>query len=305
MPRARLYPSEEVFPSEDLYPGEGDELASRSPGLRVREPVPMRQYILATTPRGKTYRWGEDEANADHVFEDLTDSDSVPGGCKELSVSLPRKANVDYDDMTRGTRIELRGAGQHTVWLGTLQDTPRTSGDKLVIAPAAVGYQDDLTLDESAQCIPLDSDMSGWGDPSAARKALSPGAKFNQNAQVQLLPAGSPETGGVPAISHSWANMNTTPSSPDVAESWYDSGGIELGQVMLDFDNVKGDGGAPWNTGVLSLKDDIATGGTFESLINFNAVDYSHAVLTTAQARRFLLLLQSWFGGERVGATGN
>jgi hypothetical protein len=178
--------------------------------LRVVERVPMRQYILATTPGGKTYRWGEDEPSADQTFEDLQDSDSVPGGDKELTVSLPRKPHVSYNDMTRGTLIELFGAGLQKVWGGRLQQAPRTSGDKLVIAPAAVGFQAHLSDDESAQCIPIDADMSAWGEPSARRKVEAKAYKINQNAQVQLLSAGDPNGGSVPAVSHSWGSMNTS-----------------------------------------------------------------------------------------------
>jgi hypothetical protein len=262
----------------------------------------MRQYILATTPGGKTYRWGEDETGADNVFEDLQDSDSVPGGYKELSCSLPRKPHVGYGDMQPGTKIELFGAGQMKVWEGLLQQAPRTSGDKLLMDPAAVGYQSHLSDDNSAQCIPIDADMSAWGEPSAARRDAAKVAKINQNGQVALLPAGDPKGGSVPAIAHSWAQLNSSVASPDDCESWYDAQGVELGRVMLDFLNVKGGSGGSWVNSVIAMVDDTTSGP--ETLKNFNATTASEQSLSVA-AGKFFLLLQSYWNATLEANTGN
>jgi hypothetical protein len=267
--------------------------------MRVREPVPMRQYLLATTPSHKTYRWGEDERDGERVFEDLTDSDSVPGGCRDLNVSLPRRQDIDYADLEAGTRLELRGVGGRPIWEGELQEAPRTSGDRLVISPAAVGYQNDLSLDESAQCIPIDADMSAWGEPSAAFRVFAEAYAINQNAQVALLPAGDPAGGGVPAISHAWSRINSTgakPSTRDIGQSWYDGGGVEPGRVMLDFVNVKGGGGGSWVTAIIASVNDVAGGDVV--LKDFNATT-TPAASIGVPAGKFFLRLESYLNANK------
>jgi hypothetical protein len=262
----------------------------------------MRQYLLATTPGGRTTRWGEDEPGADQIFEDLSSSDSVPGGCKELNCALARKQGVDYGDMQGGTKIEEFGAGQFKVWEGTLQDALRTAGDKLVMDPAAVGYRSNLTDDESAQCIPIDADLSGWGDPSARRTNSWKAAKINLNAQVKLLPAGTPNEEepksflNTPAIDHSWTQINNgAGAEPDVAESWFDSNGIELGRVILDFLNIVGLGlgDVNWGNILWASTDDNAT--SVEQLKDFNATSSQHQDFSIGAAHYFLLL-QDFYG---------
>lgn len=279
--------------------GSAVEIAYEQPArLRVNERPPMRQYILATTPGGRTYRWGEDESYADRVIEDLSDSDAVPGGHTTLTGSLARKPGVDYGDMKMGTKIEVFGAGQMKVSEYRLERAPRTSGDKLIMEPAANGYQVLLSDNEGARCIPIDADMSAWGEPSAARRVAFPTSKINQNGQVALLPAGDPKGGSVPAISHSWAQMNTSVGSVDDCESWYDSSGIGLGRIMLDFLNVKGGSGGSWATQVYAVADDTSAG--LELLKDFNATTASNQSFTIA-ADKFFLLLYSVYNATFTG----
>ncbi len=253
----------------------------------------MRQYILATTPGGKTYRWGEDEFSPDRVFEDLQDSDSVPGGCKELNCSLPRKAGVDYADMQGGTQIQLFGAAQYKVWEGTLQDAPRTSGDRLVMSPAAVGYQSYLSDDESAREIFIDADMTAWGAPSTDRLVgVGSSQQTNANAQVSLVPAGDVNSPYGPSVDHKWAIIDNTPA--DVAESWYDSGGIEIGRVELTFGAVVNSLGPGWSTRVVACDDSKPS--TFEQLAQFNGNSFNNWAGEAVANRRFLGLI-SYFTG--------
>lgn len=223
--------------------------------LRVREKPPMRQYLLATSPSGRTYRWGEDEIAPDQAIEDLSDSDAVPGGYKEMSGSLARRPNVDYADMQRGTRIELFGAGQAKIGEYRLQQAPQTAGDKLVMDPAAVGYQANLGDDESAREIFRDVDLGGWQEASARRRAT---ATDYFNGSTEILPAGDPNGSNAwPALVHRMMEQTSAPR--ESVESWYDGAGIELGRVDHKFVNAKGMGsGDPnWNNQMVACKDDV------------------------------------------------
>jgi hypothetical protein len=289
MPAATaLYPAETLYPGEALYPLESPLVNT----LRVTEYPPMRQYVLATTPGGRVYRWGEDESSAANVIESLSDSDSVSGGHKELTGALPRQPGVDYADMKVGTRIENFGAGQYPISEYRLERTPRSSGDYLVMDPAAVGYQVLLTDKEEARALFLDSEMGGWGDPSAEKRKDFAANQYNINAQVSLAPAGGTEATPTPAaIVHSWAQINNhANTNPDVAESVYDSGGIELGEVLLDFLSVIGMGGT-WDQIVWAAADAVSY---TESLKAFGSVTTTAGAYAVA-ANRFFLSLQTYF----------
>jgi hypothetical protein len=227
--------------------------------LRVREKPPMRQYLLATAPGGRTYRWGEDEIAPDQAIEDLSDSDGVPGGYKELSGSLARKPSVDYADMQRGTRIELFGAGQMKLGEYRLQQAPQTAGDKIVMDPAAVGYQANLSDDESAREIFRDADLNSWGEASARRRAL---AAEHFDGSSETLPAGDPNGSNAwPALVHRFTELT---AGTDAVESWYDGNGIELGRVDHHFVNAKGMGAGDtnWLNRMVANSDDISTVAT-------------------------------------------
>ncbi len=203
--------------------------------IRVRELPPMRQYILATTPSGKTHRWGEDEPFADRTIDNLQDSDTVPGGDEELSCSLARKPNVDYGDVKRGTHIELRGAGGYNVWGGRLEVAPRTSGDRLVMEPAAVGHRALLTDDESAQEIFLDGEMAPWGAPSTERLEQLSKAAIDLVAHTSVgLSSLDPEALAA-AVINDFTNTERREGRAVAGEADYDSGGVDIGKVLYDY----------------------------------------------------------------------
>lgn len=268
--------------------------------LRVVERPPMRQCVIATTPGGRVYRWGEDEPEAANVLEDFSDSDTAPGGNKDFTGTLPRRPEVDYADMKVGTRLEVIGAGGYKVSEYRLERTPRTSGDFLVMDPAASGYQVLLTDNEGVRAIFLDADMTAWGEASAERRKEHPTLGYG-NSQVRLLPAGTPsgESGTTPepssAISHAWSQMNNNgDTEPDVAESWYDSQGVQLGEILVEFLRVKGltPGDTNWNDEVYASEDGV---NVAEQLNDFNATTAEGKNAFAIAAQRFYLMLRDYY----------
>lgn len=216
-----LFPEEDLFPEEELYPETGGEL------LRVIEKPPMRQYLIATTPGGHVRRWGEDEPDAADVLEELTDSDTAPGGNKDLTAALARKPGTDYSDMQLGTKLEVFGAGQYKVSEYRLERNPRTSGDTLVVDPAASGYQVLLSDKEEAREIFVDAELGAWSDVSTARLLE---LEFMTKVNVMV---GTQGIGNEPA-SIIFAYERLT-------EGWmgneysYFGAGIDIGRVLFGF----------------------------------------------------------------------
>lgn len=288
---------------------------ARPPQLQVREHMPMDIMVLVTSPGGKTYDWTESGGQAGQVLEEMSDSGSVPGGNKDWSATLPRKSGIDYSDMKRGSRVEVSGTGQLPLGVYRLTRAPQISGDKISVTPAAQGYEGHLVDDTTAQEIFIDADQTAFGEPSARRRAsFAAGNKINQNGQVSLLPAGSPDPvnprsySQVPAISHSWSEINQAAGQRDAAESWYSSNGIPLGQVRLDFLNVRGltPGDVTWNNLVTAAETDYGgqEGHPSEILKDFDATSTVGAVLTVGPDRYFISL-EDYFGSTLEGAKGS
>jgi hypothetical protein len=288
---------------EVVTAGQSFSLA-RAPQLHVRELMPMDVTILATSPGGKTHRWAEDGSMAGKILEGMTDSGSVPGGNNKWAASLPRKLGVDYGDMKRGTRVEVFGAGQMPLSVYRLGRAPQVSGDKLVVSPDASGYEAHMLDDNTAQEIFLDADQNAWGETSARRRAEIPSNKYT-NAQVQVLPAGAPDPedptsfSRVPAISHSWTSYDNS-AGPDVAESWYDSLGVELGEILCDFEPIKGitPGDTTWADQIYASIDGIVLQ---ELLADLDAATVTHKALSVP-AGRFFLMLRDFFSGPKSEA---
>ena len=130
--------------------------------MNVRELPPLRLHVLASTPNGYTFRWGEDERRADDVPTGLSFSTIVPGGFESLECDLPRKMALDYADLRRLTTLTAIGPGGQIAAEARLEKAPRVSGDTLSVSPQAVGHQahlagwlpgadfNDLVMPESA-----------------------------------------------------------------------------------------------------------------------------------------------------------
>lgn len=227
--------------------------------LRVRRGPAMRLYLLATAPSGKVYRWGEDERGADSVFADLVDSDAVPGGYKELACSLPRKPDVDYGDMAMGTELELFGAGQQKIGEYRLERAPRTSGDQISMDPAAYGYQGHLSDDASAQEIFIDSDLSAWAEPTAARRL------YLYNNGIHIVAATSVGRSPLQPADTPAGVINdftgTTNFNQSAGEADYYGGGVDIGEVKYDYRQLSAYAADPtWETNVaLSALDTFVT----------------------------------------------
>lgn len=232
---------------------------------------------------------------ADKVVEDLTSSDSVPGGCKELSCALACKPGVEHPDMQGGTKIEEFGAGQFKVWEGTLQDAPRTSGDKLVMDPAAVGYQSHLSDDESAQCIPISRDLSEMQGEGTARQDAIRAAGYHVES-----PSVSPDvSNGMPAAMCSSVGPITKPY-------WgmHLDGGVPIGRVRFKYTGI-GIGTHTSDANVLCniYSDDNDAFGPTPTLVK---TDYSNGGafdITLAVPEQFLLFAMLYEGTE-AGAAG-
>lgn len=266
--------------------------------LRVNERPPMRQYILATTPGGRTERWGFDGTDPANMIEDFSDSDSAPGGCKDFTATLPRKPGVDYSDMKMGTKTEVFGAGDYKVSEYRLERTPRTSGDILSMEPAATGYQVLLSDDEGAQEVVIDADLGGWGDPSTQRQLNLGKENYVLSASAS---AGFHDAGETPAgLMFDFSGVQKEAGIKPGGEQIYYGGGVDLGRLLYDF---IGDGSTTWAETPALSSDDLWS--SYDGPKNLNGASASQQeVAATVSGRRYAIL-QAFYTGAFVGQMTN
>ncbi len=262
--------------------------------IRVNERPPMRQHILVTTPGGRTERWGFDGTDPSNILEDFTDSDSAPGGCKDFSGSLPRKPGVDYADMKNGSKLEVFGAGNYKVSEYRLERTPRTSGDTLVMDPAASGYQVLLSDDEGAQEIFIDSDMSTWGGASTEEQLRLNGISTRLNASVATGWQGSGNQ--PPGITIDFNGIQSETGKSDRGEPWYYGGGVDLGALLYRFIDLAGGGGSEKKTQAYLRSTDCFSSGVEDAgtdhKANSNANPYE-TLKATGSGRKYAVIIDS------------
>lgn len=204
---------------------------------RVVERPPMRQSLIATSPNGAVRRWAEDEPDAANVLEEMTDSGTAPGGDKSLTAKLPRRPGVDYSDMSMGTRLQVLGAGGQTLSEYRLERAPRTSGDYLVMDPAASGYQVLLSDKEEAREIFIDAELGAWGDAPIERRKQLVEQKVDLAASQSIMPGSTTEPAGV---GFDFANVETNSEREQAGESWYDAQGIWIHKLIYFFRAIGG-----------------------------------------------------------------
>jgi hypothetical protein len=256
--------------------------------IRVREKPPLRQSIVATTPSGKRYRWGEDEPRPENVFADLRYSDSMPGGYETMDCQLPRKPGIDYSDVERLTTLNIYGAGGEPEGEYRLERAPKVSGDRMAISPSAVGWVAQTEDDKTASVIGIDRDLTRWRGASSQRR-LNNANQGRQTLDPEVVPD---ETQGVPSLRNVVRGAWAATGLP-FAEAYYDAGsGKSIGRLRADGNrnNNLPAGGGNWELFANLLDTDDLSGASNGTGNIFGAGPFSVDLAATTATRRHAML---------------
>jgi len=254
--------------------------------MTVRERPPLRVDIDVETPTGRHYRWAGDEPDPTNAPQGLSYSDTMPGGFEQFNCTLPRKADIDYNDLERLSTITVRGAGGGIAGQYRLEGAPRRSGDQLSVSPAAVGWQAALEDDKSARMIYRDVDLSRWGSMSGQRRInLFAGNWQSSDASVQ-----PDETTGAPRVACEIQTAVWASTDKPMVEAWYSGNGMVLSSVYWAYDKsstiVLPD--ANWGFEIYLSDTDVA-GSTNAAGIT-EAASGAGTLSTSGVAKKFALL---------------
>ena len=217
-----------------------------------------RLAVALRTADGTTFRWGADQPDAKDIPRGLQFTTSDPGGFKDATVSLPRRIDVDFPDLTLfdDWRIYGPGAGE-TAFEGRTEQTPRSHGDDFAIQAQAVGWAAHLRDDPTFREIYVDREVSRWGEMSNARRvALGIAWHVRNSPQVRF-----DYVNGVPCVELSLDRLAATAGTVGEAmEAWYDGNGLVLDSCYYDVATSHAfSSGAGWDPGMVFGADD--TGG--------------------------------------------
>lgn len=243
-----LLPNTNIYPNVTLVPqDEGSAI------IAVRERPPLWLMALIKTPRGRYYRFAEDEPHTRDVMMNESHSATIPGGFERCDLALPRDMQYHYDDLTEFSDISILGFGDLVAWDGRIESSPRTfSSSETKISPNMVGYQ--AHLDDVSNCreIIQDMDLSHWGPEGATQK-------ITDALTWQVLDPEQIRDLGVPALRQlltgAWTKLTSN-------KALYDAHGIPLAGVFGGWKLGANLGYADpnWTWFLTLLEDDVQTG---------------------------------------------
>lgn len=261
----------------------------------------MQTGLMIHTANGRPYRWGGREPDAGARPGDLVYSSVIPGGDDVLTCTLRRRRDRDYADLERLNKVRVFGPGNETLWIGQLVEAPASSGDELIVTASAAGYQNVLK-GKKARMIYKDVDLGRWTGPTLPRRdgmeainfrTFDPAVVFADKDDDPSIETGFDESGGWGATS--------LPS----AEAWYDSGGIPLGRLYVDWQKTASlpatGGNWLWQT---YLADD-ALGAVNDSHGNLQAAGPGTDALDTAASSRLFAVVELFNAAAGGSASSN
>lgn len=251
-------------------------------------PPALRLSVRAQTPGGKEFRWAPDEVNAANVPNGLNFSTTIPGGFEQASLSLARKAETRYEDLTEFTNIRVEGAGGVLAWEGRLEGAPRSSGADKSVSPQIVGWQAALEDDQTAVMPYVDRDLGNWQDQTAQRRvnlyASGAGVLYNVMSGYSVESDSTSPTLRL--------NLDSRASVGAISEAWYDSkaslGSVYFtwtGRNLLSGDIGRVDGASNTVATTVTAGTDVVTGTSGTGTATETSVSgYRYAIALLARA---------------------
>jgi hypothetical protein len=170
--------------------------------------------VLITDAAGKQYRCAPDEPDAGWVPQNIQWGTALPGGDKEASFDLARRAD---DDVPLRLFDEVQIIDEHgqEVYGGRIHQLPREHGEDFKLGAKCLGWAAHLLDDTSVPYFFVDRAMSGWGEPSLLRRL----ALANAFTPMGKIPSQTAQAGGI-----AWTPPNEALPTAETSELWLDTG---------------------------------------------------------------------------------
>ena len=138
----------------------------------VSEPIDDRIYIEAESANGRRTRWADDDPDAAGIPVGVEVHDTSPGGFADANWGFVRDPRRDWADLDLIDKVKVYGRTAplgRSLFEGQQEQFPSEIGESFSIGNQAIGRQRLLAAKPYRELI-VDSDPSGWGAPSLARR---------------------------------------------------------------------------------------------------------------------------------------
>lgn len=252
---------------------------------------------------GRVTRWGPDEPDGEDIPNDLTFSDSIPGGFDQLSTNLLRRIDVAHADEALFDDVRCYGPGGRTAWNGYMAQFARTHGDGYGVSPGAVGYSSMLKWDGGFSMVYIDRDLSRWQGSSRAQIISDLASSFTPHAHETAADV----TNGSPALLTQVSDAWAAPFKPTCKASYDAGSGNNIGSIRSSYSmgTTISVIDTNWNIVVSLLNTDDGTGSVDSSpdLQVTPGTSTGAVTVNAAGARRFARINQV-YGATPAGTAG-
>jgi len=203
-----------------------------------REFPPDNLAVRISDPQtGRTIvRLSEDEADLSNVINSIGYDSEMQGGSKTLKGNLGRDPRVPWSDLPAYADVTVYSDGVEELWWGRVEKLQGAEGVRTGVDLEAVGHI--AALEDDKACLGLgfiDADQSKWGEQSVERRKqlIEAGIKLEANTSFGF---GSMEDEAEPpSILNDFNGVTAAPGKTEAGEADYDSGGVDIDQVLYDY----------------------------------------------------------------------
>jgi hypothetical protein len=265
------------------------------------ERVPDR-LAISVRPYGRKFgRWAQDETGPDNAITELTISDEMPGGYKDMSGTLARNPQVSWPDLDPYAELKAYGAGGQSLWEGRMNVAPGSSGREPSLKVNGVGHQVALDDNKDITLGYINQDQSQWQDASTARKTALVTASVDP---------GSPQMNPDPISGAPFIELGKDgpwgASNPPHITAHFDAGpGIKLSSMFFNWFVQGGIGLADANWQYLfrlATDDTMASYDQTVKLAGSGVGSGTGTVTATNNVRRLCEVVLYYTGGANAGA---
>jgi hypothetical protein len=249
--------------------------------------------VAISTADGEVYRWGPDEWDAKNIPQGIGFGTSMPGGFKSATITLPRRIDLEYPDLNLLDTVQILGPGNEVAWEGRVQQLPRSHGDTFSIQVGAVGWSAHLMDDSSFREIYIDRDITKWGEGSTKRKTEVLAFYQTRSAGISVGFQDQDVVWGPSIV----IQISFKEGHP-LGEQWYYGGGVDIGHLRYDFNNVAGGLEGTHNIARLYTLD---YGAAADNHADHGNASATNQTLDAAGAGRKYALLQTFYEGPYTG----
>lgn len=250
---------------------------------------PLDLSVVVRAPDGYEARWGSEELEAGSRLSGLSFGTQRMQGFANASLSLPRRMDRDYPDLSLAHDVRIVGATGDVAYEGMVAEMPRSlEQDGHSLGVTLTGHMGQLGLRTFTEIF-IDRDMSIWSEPALQRTLDLRGAGVGAVTGPSVVVDDNGATTVITQFMGAWSQQVR-------CEAWYDAGlGNEIGHLYYTFtqghevDYTNGS----WSWQALVCADQTATLATRDATgeLSSSAGPTAGVLDATAAGRRYGLLM--------------